>query len=64
MHRGDCMSKRVIGRLESMSDYTAFALLTLYSIFIAVAPSLALQLGGVVLWALLVVRWLKGGMSW
>jgi len=58
------VSKQVIGRLESYRDYTAFALLVFYSILIVLSPVLSLQLGGLVFWVLLLVRWLRGEISW
>lgn len=54
------MGKDVLGKLESYADYRNPALLAGYSFLIVVSPDLVLRLGGVALWVLLFVKWLKG----
>lgn len=54
------MGKDVFDRLESYKDYKSLALFFIYSLSILLARADALVIGGVILWVLLLVRWMKG----
>lgn len=54
------MGKSVFPRLESYSDYRNLALLLVYSFGIVLFPDVVLKMGGVVLWLVLLFRWLRG----
>ena len=54
------MGKSIAFRLESYDDYRNVAVLVVYSLLILVSPRLVLELGGIVLWLLLLIRWLTG----
>lgn len=56
------MSKVEFFKLESHSDYANFASLIAYSVLLAISPRAVLMLGGMVLWLLLFVRWMRGSL--
>lgn len=55
------MAKDVIPKLQRFTDYRLPAILLIYSIGILLSPHFVLCVGGIILWILLLYRWLWGG---